>query len=213
MSVVCDNCKQVQPDGINFCDRCNMPLAKNRLGMPSPPPQFHTQVLPPLQPNGPPTERQPLVTNEWPQNSQYNRTMLVPEPLPTGWPPADAPAPSPAFVGTGPKMKLVVTAGKEVGQEFVLLAGESEIGRRDEDNNFHPHIDLDAQDAHGYIHRSHAFVLYENGGWFVEDGGKPNGTCLRRNRQVTKLGRGEKVPLQLGDEIIVGEIHLSFKPV
>lgn len=55
--------------------------------------------------------------------------------------------------------------------------------------------------------RRHCRILYENGGYFIEDLGSMNGTFVNNQQLVA----GEVHPLQDGDEIIAGRVQLTFR--
>ncbi|NWJ47161.1 MAG: FHA domain-containing protein [Chloroflexi bacterium] len=118
-----------------------------------------------------------------------------------------------ANLGASPTAKLVVTRGSIIGQEFILNAGENEIGRWDEDDGFYPHIDLDKQDTEGYVHRKHATIQFVNGQWYVEDAGGANGTKIRQGSQAAKLAPHTPTLIQYGNELIVGRIIMRLEQV
>lgn len=145
----------------------------------------------------PPTE---IITQSYPTPSR--QSSYTP-------PPIQPPTPV-SYSGSG-TIKLVVTRGATLGQEFMLSPGDNEIGRWDEDDGYYPHVDLDKQDSEGFVHRRHAFLRFKNGQWYLEDAGGANGTKLRHNGQTSKVFSGSPVVVQEGDELIIGRVFLRFE--
>lgn len=103
--------------------------------------------------------------------------------------------------------KLVIERGTSVGTEFKIVNEESNIGRWDADNGIFPDIDLDVHDPEAKVSRRHARIIFENGGYMIEDLGSTNGTFVNRGRRLLP---GTPHILSDGDEIIVGKTFLRF---
>lgn len=103
--------------------------------------------------------------------------------------------------------KLVIERGTSVGTEFNIINEESNIGRWDADNGIFPDIDLDVHDPEAKVSRRHARIIFENGGYLIEDLGSTNGTFVNRGRRLLP---GTPHILSDGDEIIVGKTFLRF---
>jgi hypothetical protein len=106
--------------------------------------------------------------------------------------------------------KLIVTRGAQLGIEYPLVAGNNEIGRWDDEAGAMPHIDLDAQDEEGYVHRRHAMIRFDGSQWWVEHLKEPPSNPTRIRGRGDKLQVGHPVRLQDGDEIAVGRVILKF---
>jgi predicted component of type VI protein secretion system len=73
-----------------------------------------------------------------------------------------------------------------------------------------PHIDLEAQDAEQSVHRRHAAVRFDGGQWWLEHLKEPPSNPTRIRTRGDRLEVGKPVPLQDGDEIVVGRVILKF---
>ncbi|MGH9755168.1 MAG: FHA domain-containing protein [Blastocatellia bacterium] len=103
--------------------------------------------------------------------------------------------------------KLIIQRGGKVGKEFPISGAESMIGRWDADGGIFPDIDLDQDDPEAKISRRHAKIQFLNNQYLIEDLGSTNGTFVNRG---PRLPPGAKLPLNNGDEIIVGKTFLKF---
>jgi pSer/pThr/pTyr-binding forkhead associated (FHA) protein len=101
---------------------------------------------------------------------------------------------------------LVVVRGNKLNVEYPVYEGENFIGRSDEQP---VDIDLDDQEStdHIWSSRQHACVRLENGQLSVEDLNSANGTYLNRARVLP----GVRQPVQCGDVIQIGAVHLKAK--
>jgi len=113
-------------------------------------------------------------------------------------------------VGLPAAARLIVTRGAQPGKEYALFAGENEIGRWDEEEGYMPHIDLEDQDAEGYVHRRHAMVRFNGNQWWLEHLKEPPSNPTRIRGRGDRLEVGNPVPLQNGDEIVIGRVILKF---
>lgn len=107
--------------------------------------------------------------------------------------------------------KLIVTRGAQLGVEYPLVAGENEIGRWDDEEGYSPHIDLDAHDMDGYVHRRHALIRYDGSQWWLEHLQEPPANPTRIRGRGDQLEVGQSVPLQDGDEIVIGRVIMKFE--
>ena len=114
---------------------------------------------------------------------------------------ADPIAAAPAGEAT---IKLVCVRGQKPGIEYPVYEGQNFIGRSDEQP---VDIDLDDQEPQDRIwsSRQHACVYMENGQLCIEDLNSSNHTYVNR----TKCEPGNKVPLNVGDIIQIGAVHLK----
>ena len=131
--------------------------------------------------------------------------LIIEEPKVTNLAPAQNKNPEPAAKQV--KAKLVIERGSSVGTEFLITNEESNIGRWDADNGIFPDIDLDVHDPEAKVSRRHARIIFENGGYLIEDLGSTNGTFVNRGRRLLP---GTPHRLSDGDEIIVGKTFLRF---
>jgi hypothetical protein len=106
--------------------------------------------------------------------------------------------------------RLIVTRGAQLGVEYPLIAGENEIGRWDEEEGYMPHVDLEAQDTEGYVHRRHAVIRFDGNQWWLEHLKEPPSNPTRIRGRGDRLEAGKPVPLQNGDEIVIGRVILKF---
>ncbi len=111
------------------------------------------------------------------------------------------------WAGPRPRAKLVLLRGGRRGREFPILESEVMIGRWDAEQRIFPEIDLEEDDPEAKVSRRHARILYREGRFWIEDLGSLNGTFVNRG---PRLRPGQMVPLQHGDEIILGKIFLRF---
>lgn len=93
----------------------------------------------------------------------------------------------------GPAMELVVTHEGGAEQRVPLDGGELRIGKQADCNVSLP------EDA--YLSRRHARLYSQNGQLLLEDLGSSNGTFLKLARPI---------PLQVGDQIVVGKTTLRI---
>ena len=70
-------------------------------------------------------------------------------------------------------------------------------------------VDLAEQDAEGFVSRRHAYVRYDAGHWTVEDARSANGVRFRGEK--AKIPPGARIPLEPGDEIVLGRVILRFE--
>lgn len=103
--------------------------------------------------------------------------------------------------------KLIIQRGGKVGKEFPISGTESMIGRWDADGGIFPDVDLDQDDPEAKVSRRHARIQFLNNQYLIEDLGSTNGTFVNRGPRLTP---GAKLPLNNGDEIIVGKTFLKF---
>jgi hypothetical protein len=122
-------------------------------------------------------------------------------------PPTAQPAPEPAApLPPDTRPKLVVVRGQRINAEYPLYEGENYIGRADEKA-----VDVDLEDQEPpdrvWSSRQHALITYEAGNLAIEDLNSTNGTFVNRLR----IYPGNKRPLQVGDVIQIGTVHLKVK--
>ena len=93
---------------------------------------------------------------------------------------------------------LVVLAGPLAGQEFILGAGETRLGRRADCE-----IPIDAP----LVSRVHALIRWnpEQGGWWISDQDSSNGTWVNDQRISTQV-------LRPNDHIAIGPNVFVFRP-
>jgi len=103
---------------------------------------------------------------------------------------------------------LVIQRNGPVGKKYVLDTPEMCLGRWDADNGHFPEIDLTEDDKDSKVSRSHAKITQETGQYFIEDLGSLNGTYVNRGK---RLLQGQKVPLNHGDELIIGKLFFTFE--
>lgn len=103
--------------------------------------------------------------------------------------------------------KLIIQRGGKIGKEFPISGTEAMIGRWDADGGIFPDVDLDQDDPEAKVSRRHARIQFLNNQYLIEDLGSTNGTFVNRGPRLTP---GAKLPLNNGDEIIVGKTFLKF---
>lgn len=94
------------------------------------------------------------------------------------------------------EVKLVVTQGKQAGQEVPIPGRKFFIGRA-EDCQLRPHSDL--------ISRHHCVILVEEGFVAIRDFGSKNGTYVNGNRVTSE------VELKAGDRLKVGQLEFEVR--
>jgi hypothetical protein len=194
MMITCERCKNENLDGAQYCDDCGAPLRPNagsRSGRDA-------------------TESNFFKADGNGQNG-FHSPATVPQPeLAAGKAAAALNLSSSAGSKENVHAKLVIERGKSVGKQFMLSAEESQIGRWDADGGVFPDVDLDSDDPEAKVSRRHARITMVEGKYFVEDMGSTNGTFVNRGK---RLSPGTRLPLNDGDEIIVGKTFLRFRLV
>ena len=121
-----------------------------------------------------------------------NRTVLVEGP-PATVPVGQAAAAPKAAVGTARIVGWMVSFDKNpAGQEYVIRAGRSRIGRG-RDNEISLFFEDKASDLH-------ATIIWRNGNCAVKDEGSTNGTLVNGD----DIGIASVPPLQSGDSVTIG---------
>jgi pSer/pThr/pTyr-binding forkhead associated (FHA) protein len=103
---------------------------------------------------------------------------------------------------------LVVAHGQGAGTQFPLAPEATVIGRWDPTVKAFVEVDLAGLDTEAKISRKHARITVRNGSYYIEDLGSTNGTYINRGERLIP---GDQVPLNDGDEIIMGKTFLKFK--
>ena len=100
---------------------------------------------------------------------------------------------------------LVLEGGK---RSFAVQSESALIGRYDPVTGDRPEIDLTSVDVGRSVSRRHARLLFRDGAYFLtEEVGALNGTFVMDR----KVSSGMEIPLEDGDTIKVGRVHLSFR--
>lgn len=187
--ITCDRCKTENLDGAQYCDECGAPLR------------------PVDRANG--ASRFNKVDGDGHNGSHARSSKPQPE-LAAGKGGAGVNLSSQVGAAAKAHAVLVIERGKSVGKQFLLSAAESQIGRWDADGGIFPDVDLDSDDPEAKVSRRHARISYRDGKYFLEDLGSTNGTFVNRGK---RLAPGTSMPLNDGDEIIVGKTFLRFQLV
>jgi hypothetical protein len=108
------------------------------------------------------------------------------------------------------RARLVVERNGEVGTVFPVEDRTVTVGTFNIDAGVFPDIDLEHQDRFDRISDEHCILHWEGERWYLEDVGSEHGTSHNRSE---RLPVGEPVPLEDGDEIIVGKLFLRFEMV
>lgn len=128
---------------------------------------------------------------------------MGPEPAaPTG--PREA---TPIDVPVTPMARLVVIRHGQLVREFPLQGTQWLIGRWDPQQRVFPDVDLDDDDPEATVSRRHAYLVYQDGQYLIEDLGSTNGTFINRGHRLIP---GRRYVVQDGDEIIVGKTFLKL---
>jgi hypothetical protein len=135
-------------------------------------------------------------------------------------PPGSDTARLPAVPITSPApVKEVATTAEPIDARghFVLEGGKRTfpvntesalIGRYDPVTGDRPEIDLTSVDIGRSVSRRHARLLFREGAFYItEEVGALNGTFV----QDRKVSSGMEVPLEEGDRVRVGRVHLEFR--
>jgi hypothetical protein len=192
--ITCERCKNENLDGAQYCDDCGAPLRPN---------------------SGPRSGKDATGANylkaDGDGQNGFHSPAAVPQPeLASGKAAAALNLSSSSGSKEKVHAKLVIERGKSVGKQFMLSAEESQIGRWDADGGVFPDVDLDSDDPEAKVSRRHARITMVEGKHFVEDMGSTNGTFVNRGK---RLSPGTRMPLNDGDEIIVGKTFLRFRLV
>lgn len=122
-----------------------------------------------------------------------------------GLPPV--PPVNPPFAPTAGKARLTVLSNGQPVHDFVIPGSEVVVGRWDADVNAYPEVDMSDYDPGCFVSRHHARVFMSNGKYFIEDLGSANKTVINKTNKLTPQS---PVPLNSGDEIIVGKTFMRF---
>ena len=197
MSNTCPQCQQPYDVGAVFCDNCGAKL-----------PQLSAQAQAPLTPTIAPggmTCPNCGLANVVGAMFCENCGASLSAPTPPSPPPAQsAPPPLPhmSFV-TG---RIVLQAG---GTALVIPPGKAEIviGREDPVSGVFPDIDLESHNGlDNGVGRKHAKLVTQGGQVYLEDLQSVNGTSLRGQ----KLQSGQRLPINNGDEFILGRLKCTY---
>lgn len=122
--------------------------------------------------------------------------------VPTG--PREA---TPIDIPATPTARLVVIRHGQLVREFPLQGTQWLIGRWDPQQRVFPDVDLDDDDPEATVSRRHAYLVYQDGQYLIEDLGSTNGTFINRGHRLIP---GRRYVVQDGDEIIVGKTFLKL---
>lgn len=111
----------------------------------------------------------------------------------------------PATPAAAPRPRLVA----EDGREFALPAeGTALVGRGDAASGHKPDLDLSPLDTRRSLSRRHARLRREGQAWLVSaEPRAANGTFVNGER----LASGQERPLREGDELLFGNVRLSYR--
>lgn len=102
---------------------------------------------------------------------------------------------------SGPYLE-VVASGAHIP---LVLQPQLLVGRLDEVSGIEPEIDMTPHGGlDGGVSRRHAYLIYENGAWFVYDLDSTNGTRVNGKDIAPKT----RVPLKNGDRLEFGEVQV-----
>jgi hypothetical protein len=223
----CPFCGFANEDGALFCEQCKSDLS-------SVTPEVPMAAIVEDVPQAALAEAVPLAPGEAPppgmavmEAQAVPEALPVPPPLPynaaaeadpphavavdLAVPAAAAPAaaaPAAAALNAGAQPKLVVMRGQKIGVEFPIYPDDNFIGRADEKP-----VDIDLEDQEPpdrvWTSRQHAVIRFNEaaGTIEVEDLNSSNGTYVNRN----KVYPGQPRPLNVGDVIQIGTVHLKLK--
>jgi pSer/pThr/pTyr-binding forkhead associated (FHA) protein len=101
-----------------------------------------------------------------------------------------------------PASLIIIDGQREVRLPAISLVY---LGRRDDADDVHPHIDLTHDGAISYgVSRRHAGIHQSNSGTYIEDLGSTNGTFVNNQR----LTPSKLYPLEHGDILHLGQFKL-----
>jgi hypothetical protein len=168
------------------------------------PPPTPSKVAPPVSPSkavptparvAPPSPAPPLAPT---------RPLAPAAPPAASAPPPAPPLPRARALPDGAKPKLVVVRGLKTNLSYPICAGKNFIGRSGEQP-----VDIDLSDQepadNTWTSRQHACITFENNMLHIEDLKSANGTFVNRG----KLIPGQKRPLEVGDIVQVGRVHMK----
>ena len=189
---ICEYFNKTLPNNAKVCPWCSTPLGNVVTPQPTPPQQIPPQPTPPqqIQPGRPtpqPTYQPPVDDST---NYQPRRPI---EPIP----PAYTPPPAPRL----PLLKLIHSSGRE----FQWSGEAGFIGRRSQNTNIPPEIDLTGIPNEGIISRRHARVTWDwaQSSYMILEM-STNGTSLNG----TPLSPGVQYRLMNGDLLQFGQDNL-----
>jgi len=190
---ICEYFNKTLPNNAKVCPWCSTPLGNVVTPHPTPPQQIPPQPTPQqqIQPGRPIT---PQPTNQPPVDDSTNYQPRRPiEPIPLGY----TPPPAPRL----PLLKLIHSSGREF-----QWSGESGfIGRRSQNTNIPPEIDLTGIPNEGIISRRHARLTWDwaQSSYMILEM-STNGTSLNG----TPLSPGVQYRLMNGDLLQFGQDNL-----
>lgn len=104
--------------------------------------------------------------------------------------------------------RLIIIRNGTIGRTFQFQAPLMTLGRFNIDEASFPDIDLEEEDTYQRIDPIHCSFKWKDERWFLEDQGSIHGTSHNRSK---RLEHHKQIPLNSGDEIIVGKLYLRFE--
>lgn len=194
------------PTGPTVAEAFAMPMATPEVAPAYVPPAAPAPAAP--MPTAP-TPVAPVMAQPFPAGVLIPPQAPAPAPVaPAPVPAAPAVAPTKGAIPPGSTVKLAVRRGQRVGVEYNVFPDFNYIGRADDKP-----VDIDLEDQEPpdrvWCSRQHAVLHYDDttGILTIEDLNSSNGTYVNRN----KVYPGTKQPLQIGDVVQIGTIHLMVK--
>ncbi len=214
MSAVCPSCGQPTTPGAVFCDNCGHNLAAAMPPSASPAPVAGMTPCPACGFGN--------VTGAM-FCENCGSALAAPAPQPAYVPP---PPPPPQDLGTPPpppppvaqpvpmqpQMPLTISGTFVVvatGASIPIPPGKTEVlvGREDPVSGNFPDVDMDPHDGLNQgVSRQHCKLSLQNGQLMVEDMNAVNKTHLHGQQLLP----GQKVPLNNGDELVLGRLRLIY---
>ena len=203
MSITCQVCGTINPDGTLYCDGCGVELsgaAQPQSTLPaSTASEMHSPAI--LSAKNSQQSAVELSKDQIPQRQDVQDQVHHADPTVT-------PAPA-ALPASGPAKLGVKKFGAPTG-DFIPLLGERLVAGRFDASSGPVDIELSGLASEEHISRRHAELYREGEQWYVRDLGSTNGVFVKKASGSFSPRLQEPAPLADGDELALGNLILTF---